>query len=82
MGFRSAHSERGNLRGKAAGSKVYGRSAVNCMKTAEPIEVPFGSRTRVGSRNHVLAVGCDLVGTANFRWEKGRPVVKYSDSLS
>ena len=31
-----------------------GHSAVICAKTAEPIEMPFGLRTRVGPRKHVL----------------------------
>ena len=29
-------------------------TVVSHVKTAEPIDVPFGLRTRVGSRNHVL----------------------------
>jgi len=31
-----------------------GHSTVHCAKTAEPIEMPFGTKTRVGPRNHVL----------------------------
>ena len=31
-------------------------------KTAEPIEMPFGLRTRVGPRNHVLDCGPDPCG--------------------
>ena len=41
------------LRGKANRCKVYGRSAVSCAKTDQPIEMPFGLRIRVGSRNNV-----------------------------
>jgi len=29
-------------------------SDINCAKTAEPIEMPFGLWTRVGPRKHVL----------------------------
>jgi len=36
-------------------------------KTAEPIEVPFGLRTRVGPGNHVLDRGPDSpMGRGNF----------------
>jgi len=27
---------------------------VNCAKTAEPIEIPFGADSYVGKKNHVL----------------------------
>jgi len=27
---------------------------VSCAKTAEPIEMPFWTKTRMGQRNHVL----------------------------
>ena len=46
------------------------------QKKAEPIEMPFGLRIRVGPRNHVCNRGRD-----NFKGRKGRTVVKYSDSL-
>jgi len=48
---------------------------------AEPIEMPFGLRTRVGPGNHVLD------GVQIPPWEgailrgKGRPTVKYRDIL-
>jgi len=40
--------------GGAAHCKAWGHSAVSCAKTAELIEMPFGLRTQVGLRNHVL----------------------------
>jgi len=33
---------------------------VSCAKTAEPIEIPFGLRTRLGPGNHVLDGGPDI----------------------
>jgi len=39
--------------------KVQGLSAVSCAKTAEPIEMPFGTWARVGPWNHVLDGGPD-----------------------
>ena len=57
---------------------------MSCAKTAELIEMPFGLRTRVGPRNHVL----DAVETAPWEWAilkgKGEASCKvdlYSDSL-
>jgi len=51
---------RGNFKGKGASRcKVQRHSAVICAKTAEPIEMPFGSWTRVGPRKHVL-VGAQI----------------------
>jgi len=45
-------------------------------KTDEPIEMPFGLRTRVGQRNHVLDGGPDpSMGMGYFEGEE-RPVVK------
>ena len=39
-------------------------------KTAAPIEMPFGLRTRVRRRNHVLDEGPDpLLGRGNFEGE-------------
>jgi len=32
---------------------------VRCAKTAEPVEMPFWMKTRVGPRNHVLDGGTD-----------------------
>jgi len=34
-------------------------SAVSVQKTAEPIEMPFGTLSRVDTRNHVLDGGTD-----------------------
>jgi len=47
---------------------------VSPAKTAEPIEMPFGFRTQVGSANRGLDRGPDpLTGRDNF-WGKGRPL--------
>ena len=43
---------RGNFEG--ACPDMPNDTGVNCAKTAEPIEVPFGFWTRVGPRKHVL----------------------------
>jgi len=47
-----------NFGGKnvAAHCKVMGHSTVRCAKTAEPTDMPFWMKTRVGLRNHVLGV--------------------------
>ena len=50
-------------------------------KTAEPIEMPFGLRTRVGPENHVLDGAQIPMGRGNFEWGKRRPIVKYRDTL-
>jgi len=47
---------------------------------AEPIEMPFGLRTRVGPENHVLDEGPDPHGKGQFAG-KGAPIVKYRDAL-
>ena len=55
---------------------------VSPAKTAEAIELPFGFRTRVGSRNHVLDGGPDHpMERGNFQGGKGRPIVKYKNTL-
>ena len=47
-------------------------------KTAEPIEMLFGLRTRVGPGK----VGVQIPhGKGNFEGMKGRPIVKYVKSL-
>ena len=47
------------------------RSVVSPAKTAEPIEIPFGSRTRVGPENYVLGGGPDApIGMGNFGEKK------------
>jgi len=55
---------------------------VSAVKTAEPIEMPFGLSTRVGPGNHVLDWGPDPpMGRGNFEGKKGRPIVKCRDML-
>jgi len=49
--------------------------------TAELTEMPFGLSTRVDPRNHVLDGGPDPHEKGQFRWWKGRPDVKYGDTL-
>jgi len=39
---------------------------VNCAKTAEPIEMPFGGLTDVGPRNHVLHGDTDPEARVTF----------------
>ena len=54
-----------------------GRSVIVVIagKTAEPIEMPFGLRTRVGPGNRVLDEGPDpLMGRGNFEGERGPPL--------
>jgi len=46
---------KGNFEGEgAAHCKVQGHSAIICVKTDEPIEMPFGVWARMSSSNHVL----------------------------
>jgi len=51
-------------------------TVVNPAKTTEPIEMPFGLRTRVGPRNNVLD------GVQITPWDRAIfwdwPIVKYS----
>jgi len=47
---------------------------------AEPIEMPFGLRTWVGPRNHILDGVMILHGKAEL-WGKGRPIVKYRGAV-
>jgi len=55
---------------------------VSPAKMAEPIEMQFGLRTRVGPGNHVLDSGPDPpVGRGKFLGENGPPIVKYWDIL-
>jgi len=55
---------------------------VSPAKADEPIEMPFGLRTRVGPGNQVLDGGPDPpMGSGNFEGRKGRPIVKYRDTL-
>jgi len=48
---------------------------------AELILMPFGLRTQVGPVNHVLDGGPDPRGKGQFCGGKGRPIVKYRDTL-
>ena len=42
---------------------------------AEPIEIPFGIRTQVGPKNHVLDGGPDtLMGRGKYEGERGVPL--------
>jgi len=53
-------SGRGNFGENVAGHcKVMGHSTVSCARTAEPIDMTFWSKTRVGPKNHVLDWGAD-----------------------
>jgi len=62
MGPRSPRG-RGHFGGNVAAScKVMGHYTVSCAKTAEPIDVPFWMKTRVGPRNHVLDGDADRQG--------------------
>jgi len=55
---------------------------VSPAKTAEPIKVPFGLRTWVSPKDHVLDGGSDPpMGRGKFLGENGHPVVKYRDTL-
>ena len=54
-----------------------GRSVtvVSPEKSAEPIEVPSGLRTRVGAQNHVLDGGTDSpIEMGNFEGRRGGPL--------
>jgi len=55
---------------------------VSPAKTAEPIEMPFGLRTWVGPRDHVLDRGLDPpMGRGKFFGENERPIVQCNDTL-
>jgi len=56
-------------------------SEMSPAKTAEPIEMPFKLRTRVGPRNHVLDGGPDHPWEEVILKGKGRHIVKYRDTL-
>ena len=52
-------------------------------KTAEPIEMPFGLRTWVGPRDHVLDGGSDPpMGRGKFFGGNGRPMLANSIETS
>jgi len=52
-----------------------------CAKTAELIEMPFEFWAQMGPLNHVLDGGSDPPWEGVILRRKGRPVVKYSDTL-
>ena len=55
---------------------------MSVTKTAEPIEMPFGLRTWVDPRDHVLdGVQIPPMGRGKFWGENARPIVKYRDIL-
>jgi len=49
--------------------------------TAEPIEIPFGLRTPVGPKYHMLDGGPDPPMGRNILRGEGRSIVKYRDTL-
>jgi len=50
-------------------------TVVSPTKTAEPIEMLFELRTRVGLKNHMLHGGPDpFIGRSNFEGRKGCPL--------
>jgi len=53
---------------------------VSPAKMAEPIEIPFGLRIRVGPRNHVLD-GVQITPGEGAILGKGTSIVKYRDFL-
>ena len=54
---------------------------VSPAKTVEPIQMPFGLRTRVGPGNHVLDGGPHPPVEGPILRGNGRPIVKYRDTL-
>ena len=54
---------------------------VSPAKTAEPIEMQFAFRTRVGSGNHALDGSRSPIWEGQFWGRKERPMVKYRDAL-
>ena len=68
------------VRDRVAWSVGLSVTLVSPDKTAEPIEMPFGLRTRVGPGNHVLDGGPDPPHGKGQFWGKGAPIVKYRDS--
>jgi len=56
-------------------------TVVSHAKMAEPIEVPFGLRTRVGPGNYVLDGGPDAPLEGAILRGEGAAIVKYRDIL-
>ena len=50
-------------------------------KRAEPIDMSFGLRTRLSPSNHVLDGVQIPYGKGQVLWGKGRPIVKYRNTL-
>jgi len=71
---------RPNVTDRVAWSVCLSVTAVSPAKTAQPIEMPFGLRARVGSRNHVLDGGPDPPWEGAIFGERGA-FVKYTDCL-
>jgi len=42
--------------------------AVSCAKMAKRIDMPFELWTRVGTRKHVLGIGCTLAQPGEYHW--------------
>jgi len=63
-----------------AWSVVRSDTVVGSAETAEPIEMPFGLRTRVDPRSHVLD-GVQISHGKGHFWGKERPIVKYREAL-
>jgi len=60
---------------RVAWSVGWSVTLVSPTKTAEPIEVPFGLRTRLGPGNHVVDVGPDThMGRGSFEGGSGIPL--------
>jgi len=58
-----------------------GATVVSPAKTAQTTEMPFGLKTWVGPKNHVL-YGIQIpIERGNFEGE-GRSILKYRDALS
>ena len=55
--------------------------SVGLWETAEPIKMSFGLRTRVCPVNHMLDGGSDPQWQVAILRGKGRPIVKYRDTL-
>jgi len=58
---------------RTAHCKVQGFSAVSCAKTAEPIEIPFGTLSWVNPADHVLDGVQILRGRGSFEGEGHAP---------
>jgi len=55
---------------------------VSPAKTAEPIEMPLGLRTRMGPGNHVLDGGVQIPHAKGQFWRvEWHPIVKYRDTV-